>query len=87
MTWKNMAELREELDKNDIEWLGDYDDNGDTTSWKSPSGQYFNCCHDGFNHDLCLYISPVTPDQAIAVTLGGEARAVRVVEAEAKEAG
>ena len=70
MTWEDTTELREKLEKNGIEWSGDYDDNGDTTSWRSPSGNFFKCCHDGLNHDLSLCISPVTPDQAIAATLG-----------------
>lgn len=70
MTWENMSELREELEKNGIAWSGDYDDNGDTTAWKSPRGQLFNCGHERFNHDLCLHVSPVTAKQAIAATLG-----------------
>lgn len=68
MTWENMSELREELDKNGIAWSGDYDDNGDTTTWKSPRGQFFSCGHERFNHNLYLHVSPVTAKQAIAVT-------------------
>ena len=70
MSQVDMMKLREELAARDIEWSGDWDNNGMTTSWESLDGQHFQCFQRGWNGNLAIIIRDVTPEQAIAATLG-----------------
>jgi len=72
MSQVDMMKLREELAARDIEWSGDWDNNGMTTSWESLDGQHFQCFQRGWNGNLAIIIRDVTPEQAIAATLGSE---------------
>ena len=72
MSREDMMELRDRLAAHGIEYKGGWDDNGMTTAWKSPSGQWFQCYQSGWNGSLSLLVGDATPEQAIAATLGSE---------------
>ena len=80
MSQMDMMELREELAARDIEWSGDWDNNGMTTSWESLDGQHFQCFQRGWNGNLAIIIRDVTPEQAIVATLGSE-REAKLIQA------